>query len=115
MLIKKVSSIEVIRLYSVIERNKGRGSFLQRGGLYFIFHPKWSKLGTTLLLGPNIMKINKKAIYFPQCALFIGSNIDSVYTHKGVDCNILVCTVQLFAFNNEIIHYKRCNIPFIWK
>ena len=91
---------------------KGRGSFLQRGGLYFIFHPKWSKLGTTLLLGPNIMKINKKAIYFPQCALFIGSNIDSVYTHKGVDCNILVCTVQLFAFN-EIIHYKRCNIPFI--
>ena len=37
--------------------SKGDGTLLHRGGLYFIFHPKWSKLGTILQKGPNIVII----------------------------------------------------------
>ena len=43
----------------VVLKKKWGGTFLHGGGLYLIFHPNWSKLGTSLPLAPNIVIIFK--------------------------------------------------------
>jgi len=45
---------------SQIPAQKGRGTLLHRGGLYFIFHPKWSKLSRYIHVGPKCSFMKKK-------------------------------------------------------
>jgi hypothetical protein len=57
---KYYETIPIKPLIHRIDKNKGKGTLLHGGYLYFCFRLNWSKLCTVIHYGPNIINMQKK-------------------------------------------------------